>query len=361
MKRVTYVLISVVFTLIGFSLGWAFSSWRLEAGGAAICSVAVLDASSFYQNSPQPASLFWAGKSAMPLEQLATDLGIATPGRVAVLAESGGFHSVSAEGELLVEQGGCRYVHPGATGPALDEVQAILWNAPAASITQACTDALKALDEGERVLLLLLDGFSYRQYQLAVAEGYAPNLQSLGAEPALSVWRPVTNAGMAAIITGEPPAVNGVHSRDQRNLQVPSVFGRALEMGRSAVLIEGNIQILQTEVEPRLNLDANQRHGTDDEVQEAALEALTENPDLLMVHYHGIDDAGHAGGPTAPATLERIRLIDSYVGQLLELWPGSVVLVADHGMHADSAGGSHGVLCLDDLIVPYAFVRGGDR
>ncbi|HHX74472.1 MAG TPA: hypothetical protein GX699_06185, partial [Firmicutes bacterium] len=194
-----------------------------------------------------------------------------------------------------------------------------------------------------RVMVLYLDGFGYHQYLHAVRTGYAPFLAELPpAARALAVYRPVTNAGFAAMITGRPPGENGVWSREQKDLLVPSIFALAAGSRKKAVLIEGHIKILNTEVEPVLNPDVNGDGSTDDEIMARAADCLDQDYDLLFVHFHSIDDAGHTYGDLSQKTLRQIQVVDGYVRELVTGWEGTVIILSDHGMHQTAEGGGHG-------------------
>ena len=58
-------------------------------------------------------------------------------------------------------------------------------------------------------------------------------------------------------------------------------------------------------------------------------------PDLLFVHFHGIDDAGHTYGPGSPEEEAVVHEVDAAVGQLLDALPADtlIIIFADHGMH----------------------------
>lgn len=226
------------------------------------------------------------------------------------------------------------------------------------SVMDAYHDTLKYLKNSERVMILYLDGFGYHQYEYAIENGYAPFLEkSNKADQVTTVYEPVTNAGFAAMITGKPPSENGVHSRKEKDLKVISIFGQAQKLNKKALLVEGNIKILNTEIEPLLNIDKNKDGFTDDEVFEKAQKNIQEY-DLIMVHFHGIDDCGHKYGDLAKKTMERIKIVDGYVEQLVLNWEGRVIITSDHGMHKTEQGGSHGEYIEKDLLIPYLITEG---
>ncbi len=221
-------------------------------------------------------------------------------------------------------------------------------------------DALHYIEKGERVLIILLDGFGYHQYRYALENGYTPFLADYKkAEEALSVYKPVTNAGLAATLTGTGPEENGVYSREQKNLKTVDIFEKVKDFAGECLYIEGNIKILNTSIEPVLNPDLNDNGSTDDEVFANALRNLNNEYDLIYVHFHGIDDFGHNYGDLSEQTMEKIRETDSYLKELIKNWSGKVIITADHGMHSIPEGGDHGYVRYEDLIIPYILAEGG--
>lgn len=243
----------------------------------------------------------------------------------------------------------------------INDLKGLIYNPPSISIMDTYYDSSHFLKQGEKVLILYLDGFGYHQYLYALEHGYAPFLKTLqAAEKAISVYQSVTNAGFAAMITGKPPYENGVYSRNQRELKTPSIFAVANELSKRSVLIEGDMKILNTEIEPILNIDKNKNDMTDDEVFESALKNITNQQDLMLVHFHGIDEMGHHYGDLHEKTMERIQLIDGYIQELVARWNGKVIITSDHGMHTTDEGGDHGSFRYEDMIVPYLLTEGGD-
>lgn len=252
----------------------------------------------------------------------------------------------------LLEEGGKK---------GIQDVKGIILNPPETSVMNTFYDAQNFLEKDEKVLILFIDGFGYHQYFKAINNGYAPFLKSLPlANKATTVYKCVTNAGFAAMITGKSPEENGVYSRAQRELKVPSIFALARDLGKSSVLIEGDIKILNTEIEPILNLDTNNSGTTDEEVFETSIYSLDKNHDLIMVHFHGVDDMGHNEGDLDEKTMERIALADDYIKELAINWKGKIIITSDHGMHSTDTGGDHGSFLYQDMIVPYLLIEGGD-
>lgn len=218
-------------------------------------------------------------------------------------------------------------------------------------------DAEHYLTKGVPVMTIFLDGLSYDQYlyfKQASPKAYLSNLDQV--KEALTVYKPVTNAGFAAMITGQLPKVSGIHDRSDREPQVKTVFDLAEDLNMTHALVEGDIGILSLKTDTLLNLDGNNNGLTDDEIMVSALEAVNEGYGYLMVHFHSIDDLGHDKGPYGEATMAQIQVVDGYVEKLVELWDGVVIITSDHGMHQEGEAGDHGYVIAQDIRVPYTII-----
>jgi len=215
------------------------------------------------------------------------------------------------------------------------------------------------------VLLLFLDGFGYLRYTEARDAGLIPTLAALG-EPqvGLSEYPPSTAIATAVMVTGAPPAVNGTAIRGTRTTEVETLFDVATRAGLHVVAVEGDalaFNLRNTEV--ILSGDRDNNGSTDDNVLANTLAVLDAGmPDILWVHFHGIDDAGHTYGPHAPEADATIAGVDAAVGDILAaLPPDTLALIfADHGMHLvqeEGRLGNHGNLTARDMLVPVWVVK----
>ncbi|MGI5849277.1 MAG: alkaline phosphatase family protein [Christensenellales bacterium] len=235
----------------------------------------------------------------------------------------------------------------------MENVRGILINPPAASNMDAYFEAVNNLSAGQRVMVILMDGFGYHQYTYAAENKYAPYLGSFDPRQCTSVYKPVTHAGTAAILTGQPPSVNGIYQRGMMDLKSTDIFEYVAKVGKTSVYIEGDIKLLNTSIKPTLNADSNNNGFTDDEVFESATKSISSGADFIFAHFHGIDDMGHNYGDTDVRTMEKIKEIDAYIAALAKNFSGRIIITADHGMHATADGGSHGLFHHEDMIVPY--------
>jgi hypothetical protein len=212
----------------------------------------------------------------------------------------------------------------------------------------------------DRVALFFLDGFGYVRYTEALAEGLIPNISSLG-EPliGLTTYPPSTSVSTASLLTGAPPEVHGVDQRGIRKTDTETLFDVAASAGLTSVAVEGeSLSFALRNAEAQLSADFDDNGSTDDNVLANVFSVLGAGPpDILFVHFHGIDDAGHTYGPGAPEECAAIAEEDGAVGRILELLPSGtlVVIFADHGMHdvnEEGRLGNHGHLVERDMFIP---------
>lgn len=211
-----------------------------------------------------------------------------------------------------------------------------------------------------QALLLFVDGFGYARVAEAREAGLIPNLAALP-EPMLGLteYPPSTRVGTAALLTGAPPQVNGVDGRSVRSTEVETLFDVAAANGLEVVAVEGEALAFNLRgAEAQLSGDRDGNGSTDDNVRANAMAVLEAGmPNLFLVHFHGIDDAGHTYGPGTPEEEAVIREVDAAVGELLTSLPSGtlVVIFADHGMHTveeEGRLGNHGNLVERDMFIP---------
>lgn len=275
-----------------------------------------------------------------------------------VMSKGGEYYFTTEKGYLQLQGNIINYTEPGNRKTVFDIVGVII-NPPSGSVMDSYYDARHYLDNDENVLHIFIDGFSAGQYSYAKENGSIPYISSLGhMDTALTIFKPVTNSGYAAMITGQPPSVNGILNRDYREIKVDTIFDYVSSLNKTSVIIEGNANIISTHGNPILNTDVDGNGFTDDEVFESAKENIY-GSDYAFVHFHGVDDSGHDYGDISEETMGKITEVDGYVKELVENWNGKVIITADHGMHSTDDGGCHGEFRYEDMIIPYIMADGG--
>lgn len=276
-----------------------------------------------------------------------------TTGRITVYGADGSITSASAD-ECTLTRHGTLLID----GDDAGAIVGIVLNPPRASVRDVRALAQNSLAAGGRALILYLDGFGWDMYVAARERGDLRHLARLSPSKALSVYPTITPVAFAAMVSGGDPATTGVRDRSSHRLSCDSVFGWAEARGLSTSLIEGDRQILELTSATSLNPDADADGTTDDEVFSAAEQRIARGqPDLMLVHVHGIDDVAASHGPSSAETGARIRDVDAAAGALMRRWRGLVIVTADHGLHTVESGaggraGEHGDFCAEDLLVP---------
>jgi len=263
------------------------------------------------------------------------------------------------DGYLELKNNYINYINP-KQKEKLSDIKGIIIDTPLKSNKDAYYDAIHYLENSEKVMVILLDGFGYHQYEYLKKNNQLPFLSSIENNArVITSYKPVTNTGLAAVLTGKGPAENGVYNREFKDLKSPDIFKKAADLGMESAYIEGNIKILNTSIEPILNPDLNGNNTTDDEVFNETKKQIDKGSQFIFVHFHGIDDSGHNYGPLGEKTIQVIKETDNYISQLAEMWDGKIIITSDHGMHTTSNGGDHGLVLYEDMFVPYLVTEGG--
>lgn len=217
-----------------------------------------------------------------------------------------------------------------------------------------------------RFLLISIDGL--RPDLMLQAD--APTLHSRLKESAYSLWARTTAVAITlpshtSMVTGVQPQTHGIMWNEDLPFatpvypKVPTLFELAKKSGYTTALVAG-----------KSKFDALAKPGTvdwiwvapksttnDDDVAEAALKILRVNrPEVMMVHFPGADNTGHARGWSSPEQMAAIKGIDRHVTELLStlkelgLDDNTYVLItADHG----GSGKTHGAEDTRSRIIPW--------
>ncbi len=134
-------------------------------------------------------------------------------------------------------------------------------------------------------------------------------------------------------------------------------------MQKESLYLAGDRQIVAASLEQRFHFDTTGSGSSDDDIVLAALDLMAgaDVPDLLVVHIKDIDRAGHSYGDLDMRTMEKVTEADEYLRQVYSAWRGRIIVTVDHGMHSTDDGGSHGVLCYEDMFVPYWIMEGAGQ
>lgn len=270
---------------------------------------------------------------------------------ITVMTKKGEISKVD-KGYIEITKNTLNYVLP-LQSKIIRDISGIIINSPKTSNMHTFDDVLDGLNNGQDVMVILIDGFSYGQYIALQDIGEYYLIEKMYGVQSSTVYMPVTNAGLATILTGKDPLINGVLNRDFRQLNAADMFSVVNDMGRESLYIEGDINILATSIMAELNIDKNSNGSKDDEIFDMAYKNLESGYNLIFVHFHSLDEYGHEYGPLAKETLEQFLVIDEYCKKLINKFSGTTIVVSDHGMHQIGIEGDHGEFRYEDMIVPY--------
>lgn len=229
----------------------------------------------------------------------------------------------------------------------LEEVKGVIVNPPPTSIMDTYYDARHYLENGDKVLVVILDGLTYNLYTNAIEKGQMPFLKNAGsAVKATGVYPLESNVWLAAMLTGAAPAENGVISENDKELKVPSVFALAQELKKRALVLYSGSQIPDTEIEVLLVNDKNASGTSDNELYGMTLDRLEQGYDLFIVCFQDIAASSESYGQESQPTLAAINATDKYLQEIINNWTGKVIITGTPG------SASQDFTC-DSMFVPY--------
>jgi hypothetical protein len=214
----------------------------------------------------------------------------------------------------------------------------------------------------QRVVVLELDGLGWDI--LGHMPGPLREVVSQGnASPALTAFPPRTPPGTAMALTGHDMLHNGILSQHDRELIGPTFLEMGEAAGCSTVWLEGDRSILSSRAE--LNADMNGDGSSDDEILSVLLKHLDNGTDIVLAHFHSVDDEVHEGGTASEGAALAISRVASSVGVVIERLrssstPTLLLIFSDHGLHDVAGGkGEHGSFRHEDMYAMTAFATFG--
>ena len=222
----------------------------------------------------------------------------------------------------------------------------------------------------ERVILIVVDGL---RHDTSTRMSALNRLRSQGADRVMEVGLPsLSLPGWTVMGTGAWQEQSGFASNFvERSVELDSIFRGAGRAGLSTMIVGtggweqlfgehvDSVVAIKGPEDPYADLEGVIRQ--DEDILQSALEVLQAPPDLLLVYFPGVDNAGHGWGG-ASLEYERVaQAVDEHIDQLvatIDLERTAVFITADHG-HINSGGhsGSETVV----LEVPFVALGMGIR
>jgi hypothetical protein len=231
------------------------------------------------------------------------------------------------------------------------------------------TGALPGGKEGqplvEQVVMVVIDGLrldaSREMVNLNRLRGQGVDLVARVGQPSLSY------PSWTVISTGAWQEISGVTTNwYEGEVEVDTIFREAQRKGLRTAVVgdDGWLQLFGSWVEHMVALEGvseeEQRdweaiYALDDQILQGALEALAEEPDLLLIHFEGPDNLGHGFGGASPEYRGGVQMVDDHLGELLaaiDLESTALIVTADHGqIDAGGHGGWESVVTRVPLVM----------
>jgi predicted AlkP superfamily pyrophosphatase or phosphodiesterase len=186
----------------------------------------------------------------------------------------------------------------------------------------------------EPLLLVFIDGLGYNMLENAKAHDHAGYFQHVHFRPMRTVYPPNTRNAYSAVGNG-------------RHINSELFSGLGLD---KAFIIENDRVFFTSRFPIILNTDRNNNGCIDDEIFASAIEHLDKEFELLVVHFHSIDDLAHEYGPYAERTMQQINIVSGYVQGLRSKWGRDMIIFSDHGLHSEGLRGHHGLNKIEDMV-----------
>ncbi|HUJ42704.1 MAG TPA: ectonucleotide pyrophosphatase/phosphodiesterase [Opitutaceae bacterium] len=212
----------------------------------------------------------------------------------------------------------------------------------------AAAPPVRPLPAVQRVLIISVDGL--RPDCLLLAD--APVLHGLIKNGAYTMWartvaEAITLPAHTSMLTGVTSRKHGVEWNRDLPLftpvypQVPTIFEMAARAGYRTALVAGKAKF-DTLNKPGTVTYAtilSGDRGTDAGVAAAAVAVIEQHqPDLLFIHFPGVDTVGHAKGWGSPEQLAAVAALDGHIQDVLAALERAgcrahtvVIVTADHG------------------------------
>jgi len=199
---------------------------------------------------------------------------------------------------------------------------------------------IDAVNENQS-LFILLDSYGWLYREHLEATGHEGFLSKLDLKPMRVPYPPKTNNSYWVTGTGR--------SWQERN-DDDEYFADVLESGNTGLIIETDKLFYTSPVKQLLHIDENNNGSIDDEVLTTTLRHMDSDLDLLLTHFHSLDDVGHSSGAYSEERLITFKVLEKYVEQLVYSWPWDVYIFSDHGMHTVGNSGKHNTASPEDII-----------
>jgi len=226
----------------------------------------------------------------------------------------------------------------------------------------------------QRALIISIDGL--RPDVLLRAD--APRIRELMRQGSFTFWARSTAVSITlpthvSMLTGVEPQVHGIHWNGDLPLSEPvypkvsTIFELAKKAGYTTGAVTGKskFNVLGKPGTIDYAYWPDEAKSDDADVAAHAQQMLhSHQPEMLFVHFPGVDNVGHKIGWGTPEQLAAVAVADKAVGQLMDALmelrlrdQTFVIITADHG----GAGRSHGADDFRSRHIPWIALGPGVR
>lgn len=207
--------------------------------------------------------------------------------------------------------------------------------------------------------------------------GNTPNMHQLLTTSSFTMWARTTAVSITlpshvSMLTGVKPERHGVlwngdlPPEKQEYPKVPTIFEAAKAQGLTTGMASGKSKFIAMTKGNAIDwVFLSKTTAHDSEVAIAASSIIKEHkPNLMFVHFPGVDSAGHGAGWSSKQQMTAIAEADTALGVVLEAYKAAnlydqtlILLSADHG----GQGGGHGPNDARSLHIPWIVTGPGIR
>jgi hypothetical protein len=269
--------------------------------------------------------------------------------QITLLGENGDYKLVDNSGYYQLCGNYLNYIQP-KTREKMEKVKIAVINQPSANITDAYYDSIHYLINDENVLIVILNGFSYGDYEDAIKNGDAPFLkENTVATKSMGFYPLTVNAWLASMLTGFSPAETKVLNTDDKDLTIDTIFSEATTLGKKAILLEAD-SLLNIDGAKIVN-DDNSSGTTDDELYKNLLKSISDADGLTVVRFDAIGKNSISFGKESSQYKNSISQIDNYINKTAKSWQGKIIVTA-------LPNSSNNSVLAENLFVPYLILSG---
>jgi hypothetical protein len=238
----------------------------------------------------------------------------------------------------------------------------------------AAAQTTRPIAQVDHVLIISIDGL--RPDVLLRAK--APNIQNLYLNGSFTFWAQtvpvaITLPSHTSMLTGVPVETHKITFNDERATtrpiypQAKTIFEVAKEAGYTTAMVTGKSKFMALAKPNTIDWISapEDPKTTDNIVGENARKMIREHkPELMFLHFPGVDSTGHAKGWASPEQFAALEAIDANLRTILEtmrevevLDHTVIILSADHG----GSGKQHGAGDVRSLNIPWIAYGPGIR